>query len=295
MKELSNITMDKYTTFRTGGVVRRLIIVETEEELCRALQLADDASHNPKRDFVLLGNGSNTLFAADYYNGFVIKLGEGFDYVELSDDGILRTGAATLISKVSKIAGAKGYSGLEFASGIPGSVGGAIFMNAGAYDAEINDTLVGVKALCKKPDGGCEVRFIDAPDLELSYRHSKLMETGDIVLEAVFQVKADDVEKVNLYMKELSERRSSKQPLEYPSAGSFFKRPEGFFAGKLIEDAGLKGFTVGGAQVSEKHAGFVINKGNATPEDILNLMRAVQEKVKADTGIMLEPEVRIIK
>ena len=169
-------------------------------------------------------------------------------------------------------------------------------MNAGAYDGEIKNTLKGIKALCDKS----EIRYIDAKDLDLSYRHSKIMETGDIILEAYFELKRGDKEEIAALMKDLSNRRSSKQPLEFPSAGSFFKRPpakdgQTLYAGKLIEDSGLKGFSVGGAEISEKHAGFLINKGGATPQDILDLMEAVQKKVKSDSGVDLEPEVRIIR
>ena len=284
MKKLNNVDMSSYTSFKTGGQVRRLVIVDQVEELQEVLSEA-------KGEYLLLGNGTNTLFAAPEYDGLVIKLGEGFDYLEYEGDGLIRVGGATLLSRLSKFAASHDLTGLEFAGGIPGSVGGAVFMNAGAYEGEMKDVLESV--LVSLSDA-TEVKEIKAEDLELSYRHSCLMDKGGIVLEARFRLQPGDHDEILAKMKDFSERRTSKQPLEYPSAGSFFKRPTGSFAGKLIEDAGLKGFTVGGAQISEKHAGFVINKGGATPEDILTLMKEVQSKVKEESGVDLEPEVRII-
>lgn len=297
MKEIFDVEMSSYTSFRTGGQVRRLVIVDNEEELKDTLESLADEDNS---DYLILGNGSNTLFASKGYEGTVIKLGEGFDYVEIdSDAGVARSGAATLLPVFAKTVCNKGYTGLEFATGIPGSVGGAVFMNAGAYDGEIKDRLISVKVLTKKScedetPGVWQVETLPAEELELSYRHSKLMASGDILLEATFGLKEGDYDEIQAKMKDFAERRSSKQPLEYPSAGSFFKRPEGFFAGKLVEDAGLKGYTVGGAQVSEKHAGFVINKGGATPEDIIKLKNDVTKVVKEKFGVSLEPEVRII-
>ena len=291
MKELFNVEMSSYTSFRTGGPVRRLVIVENEDELINTLE---GLSEEDNADYLILGNGSNTLFTSKGYEGTVIKLGEGFDYVEIdSEGGLAKTGAATLLPVFAKAVCNQGYTGLEFATGIPGSVGGAVFMNAGAYDGEIKDRLISVKVLSKEL-GKWQVKTIPAEELGLSYRHSNLMTSGDILLEATFGLKEGDSNEIQEKMKDFAERRSSKQPLEYPSAGSFFKRPEGFFAGKLIEDAGLKGYSVGGAQVSEKHAGFVINKGGATPEDILQLKQDVTKVVKEKFGVSLEPEVRII-
>ncbi len=323
MKELNNVDMSQYTSFRAGGKVRRFIIVENAEELGEALGRL--ALESDKEKIILLGNGSNTLFVSPLFDGTVIKLGDGFDYIEIEKDDdnasesrSVKVGAATLLSRLSKAVGSEGLTGLEFASGIPGSVGGAVFMNAGAYEGEIKDTLKSVTVLARKEADavsskneeadaassenkaseaaqGFEVKTYPVEDLNMSYRHTLLMETGDIVLEAEFCLPKGNKEEINAKMKDFTERRTSKQPLEYPSAGSFFKRPVGHFAGKLIEDAGLKGFSVGGAQVSEKHAGFLINKGNATPEDIMELMESVQKKVKEDFGVDLEPEVRIIR
>ena len=295
MKELFDVEMSSFTSFRTGGKVRHLVIVDNEEELTDVLTGLDaglDKEENS--NYLLLGNGTNTLFSSKGYQGTVVKLGEGFDYVKINkEEGIAKTGGATLLPVFAKTLGAQGFTGLEFASGIPGSIGGAVFMNAGAYDGEIKDKLVSVKVLTKE-SGMWQEKTLPAEELELSYRHSKLMERGDILLEATFALEPGDPEEIQGKMKDFAERRSSKQPLEFPSAGSFFKRPEGYFAGKLVEDAGLKGYTVGGAQVSEKHAGFVINKGGATPEDIIKLKDDVTKIVKEKFGVQLEPEVRII-
>ncbi len=300
MKELNNQDMSQFTSFRAGGKVRRFVIVDDVEEL-KAVLASESAEIKgaESRPTIFLGNGSNTLFASELYDGLVVKLGEGFDYIDIKDESdedgrvTVTVGASTLLSRLAKSVGAAGLTGLEFAAGIPGSVGGAVFMNAGAYDGEIKNTLQGIKVFSPGMMSD-PIKYIPADELDLSYRHSALMESGDIVLEAVFKLERGNKEEINAYMKELAERRSSKQPLEYPSAGSFFKRPPGNFAGKLIEDAGLKGFSVGGAEISEKHAGFIINKGGATSQDILGLMKAVQEKVKNEFGVELEPEIRII-
>lgn len=289
MRIIKEADMADFTSFRAGGEAETFVIVDSEEELRELL------GPEIKTDYVLIGNGTNTLFASESYSGLVIKLGEAFDYIDIEDDGILSVGAATLLSKLSNAAANEGLTGLEFAGGIPGSVGGAIFMNAGAYDGEIRDVLVSVDALVRGDDGAWEKVTIPAEELDLSYRHSVLMEREGIILRGVFKLARGVKEDIRAKMKDYSGRRSSKQPLEYPSAGSFFKRPEGFFAGKLIQDAGLAGLSVGGAQVSEKHCGFIINKGGATPEDILTLMEKVQAEVKEKFDVTLEPEIRIIK
>ena len=261
-----------------------------------------------------MGNGTNTLFLDGEYEGTVIKAGGDFDtigLIPLGECGVcedceieadcdgslgchaLTAGSAVLLSKVARAAASASLTGLEFAAGIPGSVGGAVFMNAGAYDGEIKDVLHSV-SLISEENGQFVLKTVSAEELELGYRHSKIMDTGDIILSAIFILKKGDKEEIEAKMKDFAERRSSKQPLEYPSAGSFFKRPEGDFAGRLIEAAGLAGFSVGGAQVSEKHCGFVINTGDATASDIVELMHAVQDKVCEEFGVMLEPEVRFI-
>ena len=308
--------MSKYTSFKAGGTARKLIVVESPEELLGLLSELRERGDS----YVFLGNGTNTLFLDGEYEGTVIKAGEGFERIEVaplgfgdagaagdSDDvmefeggvdtasefSTIVAGSAALLSKLARTAAAESLTGLEFAAGIPGSVGGGVFMNAGAYDGEIKNVLVSVTVITEE-DGELVIKDVAADELELGYRHSKIMETGDIVLDATFVLPKGDKEEIEAKMKDFAERRSSKQPLEYPSAGSFFKRPEGDFAGRLIEQAGLKGFTVGGAQVSEKHCGFVINTGDATASDIVNLMHAVQDKVCEEFGVKLEPEVRFI-
>lgn len=312
MNVIEHADMSKHTSFRAGGSARELVIVDNTEELASLL----DDLNKEGREYIFLGNGSNTLFSDGEYAGTVIKIGETFDYVKTEriseEESLVTSGAGTLLSRVAKAAAADCLTGLEFAAGIPGSIGGGVFMNAGAYDGEIKQVLKSVKVLRRKPHGdtsvhisegnteteknsGFEVVQVSNEELELGYRHSKLMETGEIVLEATFLLKKGDKETIDGLMKELSEKRISKQPLEYPSAGSFFKRPTGDFAGRLIQEAGLKGLSVGGAQVSDKHAGFIINKGNATATDIVMLMHLVQNVVMDKFNIMLEPEVRIIQ
>ena len=304
MNELKNVSMKNYTSFRAGGNVRRLVIVEDIRELKNVLLELERAEE--ERPWVFLGNGSNTLFASPEYEGTVIKLGEGFDYIEIRRpmDGknlpvTIKAGGACLLARLAKVAAAEGLTGLEFAGGIPGSVGGGVFMNAGAYDGELKNVFKEAKILTTVPrKEGWDVITLTGDKMDFGYRKSRLQKTGEILLEATFELLPGNPDAIMEKMKDFSQRRSSKQPLEYPSAGSFFKRPQipgrELFAGKLIEDAGLKGFAVGDAQVSEKHAGFVINKGEATPEDILKLKDYVQKKVKEDFGVMLEPEIRII-
>lgn len=285
MKRIENACMSEYTSFRAGGKADLLLIPDTEDELRDALLEA-----RGKGDLLILGNGSDTLFKDGGFRGTVIKPGDGFSEITVLGDRI-KAGSAALLSQVAKAAQAASLTGLEEVSGIPGSVGGAVFMNAGAYGGEIKDVLESVKALIVETG---EVKDIDADDLDLSYRHSVFTDTGDIVLSATFRLEPGDKDDIDEKMRDYTEKRNSKQPLQYPSAGSFFKRPEGYFAGKLIQDAGLKGLTVGGAQVSEKHSGFIINTGDATATDIIDLMHLVQNTVFDKFGVMLEPEVRIV-
>ena len=282
-----DVDMSAYTSFRTGGKVRRLATAENVEEL-RELLSELDKSGEPH---LLLGNGSNTLFVADMYPGTVVKLGEGFSDISVKDDTLLVCGASALMSKVASAALENSLAGFEFASGIPGSIGGAVFMNAGAYGGEMKDIVEVVNVVSSD---GRELKTLRPEDLDLSYRHSALEETGDIVVSVGLRLTKGDKAEIKTGMSELTRQRNEKQPVQYPSAGSFFKRPAGHFAGKLVEDAGLKGISVGGAQVSSKHAGFVINAAGATPQDIVDLMHLVQNTVYDKTGVMLEPEVRII-
>ena len=286
MERISNADMSKYTSFRAGGCADELIIVDTPEELLDVLKELSEK----KDEYIMLGNGSNTLFKDSGYHGTVVKLGESFDEVRVHENKVLAGGGA-LLSVVARAALNAGLTGFEFASGIPGSTGGAIFMNAGAYGGEMKDIVDNV-TLAKRDGSGLVT--VKGSDMDFSYRHSILEETGDIVVAVAFSLSKGDKQDIQATMAELTQKRNEKQPVQYPSAGSFFKRPEGHFAGKLIQDAGLKGVTVGGAQVSEKHSGFVINKGNATAADVMELIRQVTAKVKEDTGVTMEPEVKQI-
>ena len=286
MERISNADMSKYTSFRAGGCADELIIVDTPEELLDVLKELSEK----KDEYIMLGNGSNTLFKDSGYHGTVVKLGESFDEVRVHENKVLAGGGA-LLSVVARAALNAGLTGFEFASGIPGSTGGAIFMNAGAYGGEMKDIVDNV-TLAKRDGSGLVT--VKGSDMDFSYRHSILEETVDIVVAVAFSLSKGDKQDIQATMAELTQKRNEKQPVQYPSAGSFFKRPEGHFAGKLIQDAGLKGVTVGGAQVSQLHSGFVINVGGATASDIIDLMHLVQNTVYDRFGVMLEPEVRII-
>jgi UDP-N-acetylmuramate dehydrogenase len=278
--------MKEYTSFRAGGSAALLVQPESAEELAFALATltACGAEH------MVIGNGSNLLVRDSGYPGVILRMGEPFQSVRI-DGEHMETGAGVLLSAAAREALGASLAGLEFAAGIPGTVGGAVFMNAGAYDGEISQVLESAELLSKD---GARAFTLTKDELKLSYRHSALQETGDILLKAVFRLEKGEQEKINGKMKELAAKRAEKQPLNYPSAGSFFKRPPGSFAGKLIQDAGLRGLTVGGAQVSELHAGFIINTGGATATDIIDLMEIVRSAVFEKSGILLEPEVRII-
>ena len=284
--------MSRHTTFRIGGPAECYVVPDRIEQIQKTLSLAKEAGVPCH----IIGNGSNLLVSDDGVPGIVIRMEENvIEKVGGTDDGrdCIRVSAGTLFSSFAKQMCREGYAGIEFATGIPGSVGGAVVMNAGAYGGEVKDVLSSVSVLTK--DG--EVLSVDAELLDLSYRHSNIDENGYVVLSAEFALrKSEDPEAVSEKVAELSEKRKEKQPLEYPSAGSTFKRPqgEGLFAGKLIDDCGLRGYRVGDAQVSEKHCGFVINRGNATAEDVMQLISAVQRTVMEKFGIMLEPEVRFL-
>lgn len=284
---ISDAPMKAYTSFKAGGNAAALVMVDSVPQLQQVL--ADVAEAGVPS--MLLGNGSNTLFKDSGYDGVVIKLGEGFSACEHLGGGLVTAGASVLMSVLAKYLLRESLSGFEFASGIPGSLGGAVFMNAGAYGGELKDILVSATAVSRD---GSEIREFTAEELQLSYRHSALEDNGYIAVAAKLQLTPGNPEEIQAKMRELLEKRNSKQPVQYPSAGSTFKRPEGYFAGKLIEDAGLKGVSVGGAQVSVLHSGFVINTGDATATDILDLMTLVQNTVYDKFGVKLEPEVRII-
>jgi len=260
-----NEILKNHCTFKIGGPADNFVVVENEAELKEAMAMP--------RAF-LLGNGSNVLFSDKGYRGTIVKLGESFSKIEVVGESIIAGGSA-LLSHVSKIALENGLSGLEFACGIPASVGGALLMNAGAYEHSVSELLDNKEGF--------------------GYRKSPYMDNGEIVTSVKFNLKKDSKDAIEARMKDYTQRRVTKQPLSFPSAGSFFKRPDGYFAGKLIEDAGLKGYQVGGAQISSLHAGFVINTGAATSEDVINLMHHTQKIVMDKFGVELVPEVIIVE
>ena len=286
MKRLENVDMRQYTSFKAGGCAQEMVIVETVEELQTVLQ----EIHRENKKWLMLGNGSNTLISDKGFDGIVVKLGDGFGEIIVEEDGLV-CGTAALMSVVAKAALRESMTGFEPLSGIPGSLGGAVFMNAGAYDGEMKDIVEYVDIVSRN---GETLKRVKGEDMDFSYRHSILEETGDVAVSVKLKMPKGDKDAIAAKMQELMKRRNEKQPVQYPSAGSFFKRPTGYFAGKLVQDAGLKGLTVGGAQVSELHSGFVINIGGATATDIIDLMHLVQNTVYDKFGVKLEPEVRII-
>ncbi len=286
MERLQNVDMREFTSFKAGGKAREMVILESVEELREIM----GEIHRLKKKYIVLGNGSNTLIKDSGFDGIVVKLGEAFNKVTVEGERLI-CGTGALMSVVAKVALAADLTGFEFASGIPGSIGGAIFMNAGAYGGEMKDI---VESVTLVKNDGSETISINAADLDLSYRHSILEDTRDVAVTVTLKLKKGNHEEIAGRMAELTKRRNEKQPVQYPSAGNFFKRPAGYFAGKLIQDAGLKGATVGGAQVSDLHSGFIINKGGATATDIIDLMHLVQNTVYDKFGVRLEPEVRII-
>ncbi len=278
-----NEPMYLHTTFRVGGAADTLLVPGNEEEAVALLRLLSDCGE----PYFVLGNGSNLLVSDRGYRGTVVMIDHNMARITCHGDTITADAGALLV-KIANLAGNNSLTGMEFASGIPGTLGGAVAMNAGAYGGEMKDIVRAVRVF--DPDRK-ECLELDGEDMCFSYRNSRIRSCGYVALSATLQLKTGEKAAILSRMEELKEARTQKQPLEYPSAGSTFKRPEGYFAGKLIEDAGLKGYRVGGAQVSEKHAGFVINTGNATAEDIITLIRDVREKVMEQSGVLLEPEV----
>ena len=277
--------MKNHTTFRIGGPADALALPKTPEEVAEVVHFC----HEHAQPYYVLGNGSNLLVSDEGYRGLVLQLYRNFNDIQVNGETItVQSGA--MLAAVARTAYQTGLTGLEFASGIPGTIGGAVVMNAGAYGGEMKNVLKEVTVLTKEG----EVLVIPAKALELGYRTSVIPKNGWIVLGAVLQLKKGDQEQILARMEELKEQRITKQPLDLPSAGSTFKRPEGYFAGKLIQDAGLMGYSVGGAMVSDKHAGFVVNKGGATAKDVLDLIKYVQDTVEEKFGVKLEPEVRLI-
>lgn len=286
-----NEPLKKHSTFRIGGNADVLVAPQNLLQI----QLLFAYIIEKSIPYTVIGNGSNLLFSDDGFRGIVVKMGSEFSGIEstLTDNGmILNVKAGTLLSRLAAFACENSLTGLEFASGIPGSVGGAILMNAGAYDSEISQVLVESTYFdIKKMSVGTKSYEMH----DFSYRHSSYEDDGLIILSGRFSLKNGNKDDILLKMKDLNSRRISKQPLEFPSAGSTFKRPAGLYAGKLIEDAGLKGFSIGGAQVSEKHCGFVINKGCATCSDVINVIKYVKSAVFDKFGVELETEVKIIE
>lgn len=277
--------MSRHTTFRIGGPADFYLCPHSTNEVQEIVEICKEE----KLPYFVLGNGSNLLVSDKGYRGVVIQLWKNFSDITVKDCCI-QAKAGTLLSKVAAEALEVGLTGMEFASGIPGTIGGAAFMNAGAYGGEMKDIIKSVKVL----DTQGEVRVLPKEELKMGYRTSIVKEKGYTVLSVELELTRGNQEEIRNTMEDLKERRTSKQPLEMPSAGSTFKRPEGYFAGKLIMDSGLRGFSVGGAQVSEKHCGFVVNKGGATAMDVLNLIREVQRRVKEQFGVDLETEVRFL-
>ena len=275
--------MSRHTTFRVGGPADFFVTPKAKEEVRDVIRICKEAG----MPYYIIGNGSNLLVSDAGYRGVIVQIYKEMNEVKVEGDLVKAQAGALLSGIAAKALGAE-LSGFEFASGIPGTIGGACVMNAGAYGGEMKDVLESVTALT----GEGKIIELGRNELELGYRTSVIAKKGYIVLGAVLKLERGDGEKIKTYMDELKEKRVTKQPLEYPSAGSTFKRPEGYFAGKLIEDAGLRGFQVGGAQVSEKHCGFVINRDHATAADIMELMRQVQIRVKENSGVDLEPEVK---
>lgn len=277
--------MSKHTTFRIGGPADFYLCPHSTKEVQQTVQICKEEN----LPYFILGNGSNLLVSDKGYRGAIIQLWKNFSDISVKDCCITAK-AGALLSKVAAEALEEGLTGMEFASGIPGTIGGAVFMNAGAYGGEMKDIIKEVKVL----DDQGEIRVLSNEEMKLGYRTSIVKEKGYTVLSAVLQLKKGEVSVIRETMEDLKNRRTSKQPLDMSSAGSTFKRPEGYFAGKLIMDSGLRGFSVGGAQVSEKHCGFVVNKGGATAEDVTALIREVQRRVKEKFGVELETEVRFL-
>jgi UDP-N-acetylmuramate dehydrogenase len=277
--------MKAHTTFRIGGPADYFLLPENKEELREILKVCREA----QMPYFILGNGSNLLVSDTGYRGVVIQLFKNYSGITVEGTKI-RAAAGALLSAIASAARNASLSGFEFAGGIPGTLGGACVMNAGAYGGEMKDVLEEVTVMTKEG----EILTIPSEELQMGYRTSIIKTAGYLVLEAVLSLEVGEKEAIQARMRELTEQRVAKQPLDYPSAGSTFKRPAGYFAGKLIMDAGLRGYRVGGAQVSEKHCGFVVNAGEATARDVVALMKDVRQRVEEQFGVTLEPEVKFL-
>lgn len=284
----SEESMKNHTTFRIGGPAEWFVTPDRKEQVRELLKMAQ----NEGMDFYVVGNGSNLLVGDNGIRGLVVQIGRSFSGIVIEGEE-LHVKAGDSLAKIAQEAWKAGLTGLEFAAGIPGTLGGAVTMNAGAYGGEMKDVLVSAEIM----DLNGEIRTFDASELELSYRHSLIAEKGWIVLGACIRLRKGEKSDIKEKMDEYALARRTKQPLEYPSAGSTFKRPAGHFAGKLIQDSGLRGARVGGAMVSEKHSGFLINYQDATAKDMLSLIRQIQKKVREDSGelkIELQTEVKML-
>lgn len=282
----TNELMNQYTSFKIGGPADLFVVPDSIESLKNTIE----ACRTTQTPFYIIGNGSNLLIDDKGLRGVVIQIYKNLEKIEVEGTQLTAYSGA-LLSKVANVALERGLTGFEFAHGIPGTLGGAVTMNAGAYGGEIKDVIIGAQVM----DQEGNVFALSKEDLELGYRTSSIQTKGYIVLKATLDLKTGNKEEIGKLMKELSVKRRDKQPLEMPSAGSAFKRPEGYFAGKLIMDAGLRGYKVGGAMVSEKHCGFVVSDGTATFEDVLQLIEDIRRIVKDKFEVELEPEVRVLK
>ena len=274
--------MSRHTTFRVGGEAKCLIKIKDKGQLLKLVPYLQITG----QDYFILGNGSNLLVGDKGYNGIIVKLDSSMGQVSVAGTR-MTVPAGTLLSEAASVARDHSLSGLEFASGIPGTMGGGIVMNAGAYGGEMKQVLESVEVINREG----EILVLDNDTMEFGYRTSVIKNRPFIVMEALLKLQEGDREAIRAKMEELSAKRREKQPLEYPSAGSTFKRPEGYFAGKLIMDAGLRGFCIGGARVADKHCGFVVNTGRATAADIREVIEEVQQRVKEKFGVRLEREV----
>lgn len=280
-----NEPLSKHTSFRIGGPAEVMAFPKTETELSQILRLCGELGVRPR----ILGAGTNVLAPDEGVEGVVVCLKDCLNGMELLSGGAIRVLSGVTMTRAAVFAAGNGLAGMEFAHGIPGTVGGGVYMNAGAYGGEI----AGICQTVTVMDGGGGIHCRDTAEMGFGYRHSALEESGEIVLSAVFRLTPEAPGKVKQRMKELLIRRAASQPLELPSAGSAFKRPANGYAAALIEQAGLKGFRVGNAAISEKHAGFVVNLGGATANDVRELLEQVSQRVYASSGVVLEPEIRI--
>lgn len=281
-----DVPMKMYTSFKTGGNAAIMLCPKNEKSLYKIVEACKKENIKP----FILGNGTNLLVSEKGIDNVVIHIGRGFDEIELLDETTIRCQAGCSLMKLCRFALENSLTGLEFAYGIPGSVGGAMYMNAGAYDGEMKDVAVSCDYITFDGEKGT----LSAEEMDLSYRHSVFCDSDKIIVSATLKLEKGSRTEIENKMNDLMSRRKDKQPVEYPSAGSTFKRPTGFFAGKLIEECGLRGKSIGGAQVSEKHCGFIINKNNATSDDILDLIEFVRDEVLEQKGILLETEVKLV-